>query len=63
MVNLSLKIYLWILRVVFLVGTTEEPELQERIDRESSTYMDIVQVSAQRNSQIVTALKTVNGIG
>ena len=39
-------LYLWILRVVFLVGTTEEPELQERIDRESSTYMDIVQVSA-----------------
>jgi len=32
-------------RVVFLVGTTEEPELQERIDRESSTYMDIVQGS------------------
>ena len=42
-------LYLWILRVVFLVGTTEEPELQERIDRESSTYMDIVQVSTNCN--------------
>ena len=36
--------YLWIYRVVFLVGTAEVPEVQKRIDRESSTYMDIVQV-------------------
>ena len=37
--------YLWILRVVFLVGTTDDAELQKRIDHESSTHMDIVQVS------------------
>lgn len=32
-------------RVVFLVGTTEDAELQKRIDHESSTHMDIVQGS------------------